>query len=205
MLFFLFSFRVLFVHFSNIQQYTTRQFTQSQHEYLLSDCDPRVVLSLFQPLLPEGVDFSNFANGGGGGGGGGGGARVVKDVIDKSAITNLLIPFLIHARSHPTATTATTATTTTTSSGDGGLLRPHPSQTRVPRSNTMPVQLDEVIDTVLLKAYIFTNAPLVDVVDFLTGGGREEGTTVAASRWAQCRALVDESEGKKPTPRVPYY
>ena len=35
--------------------YTTRQFTQSRHEYLLSDCDPRVVLALFPPLLPEGV------------------------------------------------------------------------------------------------------------------------------------------------------
>ena len=44
------------------------------------------------------------------------------------------------------------------------------------------------------SSYIFTNAPLVDVVDFLTGGGREEGTAVTVARWAQCRALVDESE-----------
>jgi hypothetical protein len=177
--------------------YKQREFLKCHNEYLLSKCDSRVVLSLFEPLLPEGVDFSDFSCDIGGrqstksknsGSGGDVGGIAVKEIIDKSAITNLLIPFLIHVRTKMIESDRKGKGEKGEAKDDNLDFRhPNPTSVRVSRANTMPVHLDEVIDTVLLKAYIFTNAPLVDVVDFLTGG--EDGI-----RWLECRALVDESE-----------
>ena len=187
--------------------YKTRQFSRCREEYLLSSCDSRVVLSLFVPLLPEGVDFSDYfydtengsrSSGGSGSSGSSGGSG---EVIDKNAITNLLIPFLIYTRTsvvhvEEKDSTSPNNDSSSSSSSSSSASYTHPSQIPVPRTNTLPVHLDEVIDTVLLKAYIFTNAPLVDVVDFLTGGGCEDhdSTQVRVPLWLECRALVDESE-----------
>ena len=175
-----------------------RKFSKAREQFYAAECDPRVVLALFGSLLPDGVDFSSYLND----------ESVtmaasvssdMRNVIDKSAITNLLIPFLILVRRRKWSMGL--------EGGDPG----EDQRTPVRREGQgVTVFLDEIVDTVLLKAYIFTNAPLADIVDFLMSGGAlsgadnenvgfDVGLGVSSKESLfrdsyECRALVDESE-----------
>ena len=156
------------------------QYQRAREEFLASECDPRIVLQLFRNLLPEGVDFAAHT------------AAVLSDAaetgssgntIDKSAINKLLIPYLSHLRSQRAE-----------SSGEHA---PSPASTLLPSTlvnrdgAAPPVFLDQVVDTVLLTALIFTNAKLENVIRFLMGAPRAPWS--ARHSWRRARGFFRAS------------
>ena len=197
-----------------------RDFMKCREEYLLASCDARVVLSLFAPLLPVGIDFTDFSfevsgrnnsstsvtSTSSSSASSSSSSSSSNEVIDRSAITNLLVPFLLHARTKTTEEEKEENKQTKTTSSSSSLSSPNSTSTasslpihqiRIPRANALPIGLDEIIDTVLLKAYIFTDAPLVDVIDFLTGdaqGGPRD--SVVTQQQGQNNSSSDSSSSK---------
>eukprot|EP00946_MAST-07B_sp_MAST-7B-sp1_P005335 g5335.t1 len=196
-----------------------RKFSRAREEFFAAECDPRVVLALFPDLLPEGLDLSSHyisedetkSSVGSAQSGvqqlvGHEESNSTGNLIDRSAVTNLLIPFLILVRRQKWGLDHTNISDSEAAAGQSRAERI--AVQRQGQGGT--VFLDEIVDTVLLNAYIVTNAPLVDVVDFLMSGGSQAGSDnpnvgfdVGLDMGGreslfrgdyECRALVDESE-----------